>query len=163
MKRLRVWWIPQVPMQPFYVDVDTVRMGVKIMDVLGRYDDFQFRKHIKPDYSNAGGLIVWDEELDPDENGEKWTDWYDPQTGMELDEYFEAIGSGELIFLPCPNDECYNTIHHLTNQSIISCIICGFKTEEKPTNWRCPTCEEWRSSLKTSSGECRICQSSYLN
>jgi hypothetical protein len=38
--KLKVWWVPQVPMKPFYVNVSSVEEGVKIMDVLADYDDF---------------------------------------------------------------------------------------------------------------------------
>ena len=34
MKKLQVWWIPQVPMMEFTVDVETVEEGVKLMGVL---------------------------------------------------------------------------------------------------------------------------------
>ena len=64
---LRVWWIPQVLMQPFYVPVSSVAEGVKIMDVLAEYDLFQHRHHVKPDYCNVGGLQML-------EDGE-WVDW----------------------------------------------------------------------------------------
>jgi len=79
--RLRVWWIPQVPMKPFLVDVESVEEGVKIMNVLARYDMFQFNNKIKPDYCNNGGLLMLDEE------GE-WCDWYDDETGEDNPEEF---------------------------------------------------------------------------
>lgn len=78
---LQVWWIPQLPMEPFCVPVDTVAMGVKILDVLADYDAFQLEHKIKPDYSNAGGLQRWRED-----NGEGipgWEDWYDEGTGED--------------------------------------------------------------------------------
>lgn len=65
--KLRVWWIPQVPMHPFRVKVDSVKEAKKILDVLAEYDKFQFENNIKPDYCNAGGLEVW-------EDGE-WLEW----------------------------------------------------------------------------------------
>ena len=39
-KKLRVWWCPQVPMNGFTVEVDTVEEGVKIKNVLADYDLF---------------------------------------------------------------------------------------------------------------------------
>jgi hypothetical protein len=74
-QKLRVWWIPQVPGKPFYVDVSSVEEGVKIMDVLAGYDQFQLDNNIKPDYANAGGLSIF-------EDGE-WVDWYDDETGED--------------------------------------------------------------------------------
>lgn len=75
--KLRVWWIPQVPMTPFRVPVASVEEGVKIMDVLALYDLFQLAHNIKPDYSNAGGLDVWN-EADRD-----WESWEDEETGED--------------------------------------------------------------------------------
>ena len=73
-QQLRVFWIPQVPMTPFYVKVDSVKEGVKIMDVLAKYDMFQYATKVKPDYCNAGGLQMWDKEQN------EWVDLYDEET-----------------------------------------------------------------------------------
>ena len=78
--KLRVWWIPQVPMKGFFVDVDSVEQGVKIMDVLADYDAFQFENNIKPDYCNAGGLQMFDPNDTEDSPDGTWTDWYDEET-----------------------------------------------------------------------------------
>jgi len=77
---LKVWWVPQVPMKAFDVPVATVAEGVKVMDVLAQYDAFQFENRIKPDYCNAGGLCVWEEDMDGEGNP-GWVDWYDEETG----------------------------------------------------------------------------------
>lgn len=92
-QRLKVWWKPQVPMEKsFEVEVKTVAEGVKIMNALADYDLFQLDNNIKPDYSNAGGLLVWHE-------GE-WVDWFDLKTGIDDPEEFvrmcEDIDRGEL-------------------------------------------------------------------
>ncbi|ECY6377225.1 superinfection exclusion protein [Salmonella enterica subsp. houtenae] len=78
--KLRVWHIPQVPMEPFYIEVSNVEEGVKFMDALAAYDCFQFENKIKPDYCNANGLQMWDEGLTEDELVEmeledRWVDW----------------------------------------------------------------------------------------
>lgn len=70
---LRVWWIPQLPGPPFHVPVATPAEGAKLLAVLAAYDMFQLRQRIKPDYSNMGGLEVFD-------NCE-WTDWSDEEGG----------------------------------------------------------------------------------
>lgn len=69
MPKYRVWWIPQVPGEPFYVSVKSPQEGRRIMDILADYDQFQLDHKIKPDYSNSGGV----ENL---ENGE-WHEWED--------------------------------------------------------------------------------------
>jgi len=86
-KQLKVWWIPQIPGKPFLVMVDDLKQAKLLLDTLANYDRFQFDNNIKPDYSNVGGLEIWDEDLDPDEHGSKWSTWYDPETGLEFDEY----------------------------------------------------------------------------
>ena len=75
--KLKVWWVPQVPMKAFEIEVATVAEGVKIMDVLAKYDAFQFENRIKPDYCNAGGLLLFEEET------AEWVDWYDDETGHD--------------------------------------------------------------------------------
>jgi hypothetical protein len=74
---LKVWWIPQVPGKPFEVPVATIDEAKKLLDVLAKYDAFQFEQKVKPDYSNVGGLMIF-------EDGE-WTDWSD-DVGESIDE-----------------------------------------------------------------------------
>jgi hypothetical protein len=78
---LRVFWIPQVPMKAFYVAVSGPDEAGKVLDILAMYDLFQFENNVKPDYSNMGGLEVF-------EKGE-WLDWEDQSTGDSIDEYME--------------------------------------------------------------------------
>lgn len=59
---LRVWWIPQIPMKPFLVPVDSYAVARKITKTLAAYDLFQFENKVKPDYSNAGGVEYFDGE-----------------------------------------------------------------------------------------------------
>ena len=80
---LKVWWIPQVPMKAFEVPVKSPEEAIFIMDTLARYDQFQLDNNIKPDYSNTGGLNVFEE-------GE-WSSWYHPETGEDIDEYKSTI------------------------------------------------------------------------
>jgi len=75
---LMVWHIPQVPGPSFYFPVTNTREAISILRCLALYDSFQFENNIKPDYSNASGLLVY-------ERGE-WVDWIDPFTGETLDE-----------------------------------------------------------------------------
>ncbi len=71
---LRVWWIPQIPMKPFYYPVETPEEGAILCDALAKYDLFQFDHRIKPDYANVGGLQVLDEDSDG-EGTPGWVDW----------------------------------------------------------------------------------------
>lgn len=83
MSKLRVWWIPQIPMKPFLVTVESVEQAVFAMNVLVRYDQFQFDNNIKPDYSNGGGLSMFDETDDTESAEGSWVDWYDEETGID--------------------------------------------------------------------------------
>mgnify|MGYP001947346266 CR=1 FL=1 len=65
-----------------YIPVETPEEGKKVMDILGCYDLFQLENNIKPDYANANGLQVYDEE-----SGE-WEDWYS-EDGEELETHLE--------------------------------------------------------------------------
>lgn len=81
-KKLRVWWIPQVGIEEtFYIPVNTPEEGKKILDLLAAYDAFQLQNRVKPDYTNVGGLEIYDDEYD------EWNDWY-----LETsDDYFEDV------------------------------------------------------------------------
>jgi len=69
---LKVWWIPQVPMNAFEVSVSSVEEAAKIMTVLADYDLFQYENRVKPDYCNTGGLLVF--------QGGEWIGWECPET-----------------------------------------------------------------------------------
>ena len=89
MLRLRVWWIPQVPGKPFLVPVDTLVEGKRLLNVLANYDLFQLENNIKPDYSNVGGLSVFDPYDKEDGPDGSWLDWEDSD-GNSIDELDEA-------------------------------------------------------------------------
>lgn len=85
---LQVWHIPQVPMGAFYVAVATPQEGKRVMAILAAYDMFQLENNVKPDYSNAQGLNVFEE-------GE-WVTWYS-EDGNDIDE-LEINEAGELVY-----------------------------------------------------------------
>ena len=74
---LRVWWVPQVPMEAFYVPVETLAQAKWLLQVLADYDAFQLENNVKPDYCNVGGLQVLEDGI--------WTDWIDPETDEDID------------------------------------------------------------------------------
>ncbi len=75
-KDLRVYWIPQIPMKPFYYPADSIKDAKRTLELLAQYDLFQMEHNVKPDYANVGGLEVF-------EDGE-WIDWYD-EDGNDID------------------------------------------------------------------------------
>jgi hypothetical protein len=84
-----VWHIPQIPGKPFQVYVSTPKEAKLIIDILAIYDLFQFTYNIKPDYSNAQGLEIFDFYGD----GE-WTEWEDDD-GNDIDKT-ETYKTGEV-------------------------------------------------------------------
>jgi len=77
--KLRVWWIPQVPMKRFFVPVEGFVQAKLMLQTLAYYDIFQFENKIKPDYCNTGGLEIWNDSPDPDEGTAAlgWEEWED--------------------------------------------------------------------------------------
>ena len=88
-KELRVWWIPQVPMDPFYWNVTSVLIAKNMIDMLGAYDQFEFENKVKPDYCNAGGL---QEKVRDNGNDDDWEE-YEDEEGRNIDDitYEELI------------------------------------------------------------------------
>jgi hypothetical protein len=89
--KLRVYWIPQVgaDMPLFEVLISSLTHAKILLDTLAKYDLFQLEYNIKPDFSNAGGVDVF-------ENGD-WCDYdasdlrYDCQDKMGLDVDFDKL------------------------------------------------------------------------
>lgn len=95
---LQVWWMPQILMEAFTVDVSTVAEGVKLLHVLAQYDRFQYEHGIKPNYCNTGGIHYWCTDSDG-EGTPGWEDWYDEETrGDSLEPWFDAQQKGSI----CP-------------------------------------------------------------
>lgn len=80
MSKLRIYWIPQVPMTAFNVEVKTLREARLLLRTLAEYDLFQFTHRVKGDYANAGGLTEFDPDDDHDGPNGSWCDWTDPET-----------------------------------------------------------------------------------
>lgn len=79
--KLRVWYIPQVPGQPFKVEVSTLEDAALAWKTILGLSAFEFDQNIKPDYTDAIGL---EEFID----GE-WLEWEDPETGDDFSDYLE--------------------------------------------------------------------------
>ena len=75
-KDLKIWWIPQIPMKAFTVPVKSVDEALMLLDTLARYDIFQYENNVKPDYSNAGGLSVFEDD--------EWIEWNN-KDGEDID------------------------------------------------------------------------------
>lgn len=89
--KLRVCHYPQIPCEPFIVEVKDLEQAKFIYDTLANYDLFQYENNIKPDYANATVVEQWDDE------GQEWLEWMDEETGIDdINEYFESLSSEEL-------------------------------------------------------------------
>lgn len=83
---LRVWWVPQIPMKPFRVPVKTLAEAKLLIETLADYDTFQFENNVKGDYSNVGGLQVFDVNNTKDSKNGSWVDWYDDE-GKDISDF----------------------------------------------------------------------------
>lgn len=75
--KLRVWWIPQVPGEPFRVEVESLREARLVIATLTDYDIFQYDQKIKPDYCNVGGLETLESE--------EWGEWLCEECDSTID------------------------------------------------------------------------------
>lgn len=80
---LKVWWIPQVPGRAFEISVSTEAEGRRLCSILADYDLFQYKWHIKPDYSNSGGVARF-------EDGE-WCDVEKDEEDGDREKYQNAL------------------------------------------------------------------------
>lgn len=81
MERLRVLYNPQVPGKPYTREVSSLEDAALVADTLTSFSDFEYKNNIKPDYSDALDLEVY-------EDGE-WVTWYSLD-GEDFNEYRES-------------------------------------------------------------------------
>ena len=87
-KLLRICHMPQIGTDIiFYVPVNSVKEGKKMMDLLSCYDLFQLENRIKPDYSSMCGLEQWNEET---QEWEQWELETEDNYFDDVDEYLEG-------------------------------------------------------------------------
>lgn len=85
---LKVWYVPQVPMQPYerilpHHDGDEEKelaLAAILLDTIISFSSFEFENRVKPDYSDMGGIERWEGD------GEGGRDWYEVE-----DEEWEAL------------------------------------------------------------------------
>jgi hypothetical protein len=76
-QQLKVWWIPQIPGKAFEAPVSSIDEAKLLLRTLAAYDLFQLEHNIKPDFCNAGGLMVFEDS--------DWCDWED-EDGNSIDD-----------------------------------------------------------------------------
>lgn len=59
---LRIYYIPQIPMPAFRVEVANLATAHIVLDTIISFSVFEFENNIKPDYSDAGGIERWESD-----------------------------------------------------------------------------------------------------
>jgi len=88
--KLRVVHIPQVPMDGFTIEVKNEREAFLIEETLANQHLFLYENDVIPDYSNVICVEMWDDELEPDEDGLKWTDYYNEEEELDWENLKET-------------------------------------------------------------------------
>lgn len=76
--KIRVWHIPQVPMKAFKVEVENEREAALLISVLSMQHLWLFENDVIPDYSNAMGVEMFEDN--------EWVEYYNEKEGMDWDE-----------------------------------------------------------------------------
>jgi len=92
--KLRVLHYPQIPCEPFFVNVKDEEQAFLIIETLANQHLFLYDKNIIPDYSNTIQVVMWDENSDGEGNPD-WVDYYNEEEEMEFDEFVETYLSVE--------------------------------------------------------------------
>ena len=87
--RLRVNHLPQIPCKGFKVEVKNEREAYLIVEALANQHVFLFENNFIPDYSNVILVEMWDDDLEEDSDGEKWSDYYNESEFMEWEDFTE--------------------------------------------------------------------------
>lgn len=90
-KRLKVQHYPQIPCNPFEVEVKDEYEAARMMNALADQHIWLFKNRIIPDYSNILNVLMWDEE------GKDWIDYWNEAEQMNWDD-LEAVYEDELTF-----------------------------------------------------------------
>jgi hypothetical protein len=84
---LQIYWFPQVGGKMFTYPVDSLEHAVSMLDMLAKYDLFQFENKIKGDYTNHGGLQIWSKDDGSGMPG--WVEWNPEEE--QIDEFEEGL------------------------------------------------------------------------
>jgi hypothetical protein len=84
--KLRVLHYPQVPCEPFFVDVNDEEQALFIVKTLAAQHLFLFENNFIPDYSNMINVEMWDDDIDG-EGHAGWVDYWNEEEEMDFDEF----------------------------------------------------------------------------
>ena len=91
-KKLKVSHYPQIPCEPFEVEVKDEYEASLIANILANQHLYLFDKKMIPDYCNAI-IVQMLEEGHDDEEDNGWVDYWNDDEGMEFDELSEKYFS----------------------------------------------------------------------
>lgn len=89
-KRLQVWHYPQLPCEPFQVDVLDEHEAIKTINTLADQHNWLFKNKFIPDFCNSFLVVMWN----PCHN--EWIEYYNEEEQMNWED-FEAVYENEII------------------------------------------------------------------
>ena len=87
VNKLRVEHRPQIPCEPFIIEVKDEIEANKIIDVLANQHLFLLDKNIIPDYSNIISVSMFVES--EHEKGGNWEEYFNEEELMDWEEFVE--------------------------------------------------------------------------
>jgi hypothetical protein len=85
MTNLRVWWKSTFPGTAFYFSVASLLEAKILLTALPEYDWFLYDNHLRGNYSNCGGLQMWNEST------QEWEEWWDEENRDIVDFSLEEL------------------------------------------------------------------------
>lgn len=68
---VKIWYVPQVPMDAFEMQVPDVQTGWIVLEAIYRVALFELEHNVKPDFANTGGIARYEQD------GAGGFDWFD--------------------------------------------------------------------------------------
>lgn len=87
-KRLQVHHYPQLPCEPFVVDIENEYEAIKIINTLADQHIWLYKNYLIPDYCNSFSVVML-------EHGE-WINYWNEYEKMNWED-FEALYENEII------------------------------------------------------------------
>lgn len=82
--KLKVWYIPQVPMRSFEINVHSPEEALDLMELISEFSCVMFENKLRPDYTDCCGLITYCHNYD------EWVEWYN-EDDFDVFEYEQCV------------------------------------------------------------------------
>jgi len=93
--KLRVAHFPQIPCEPFIVEVKDEEQAFLVAEALANQHLFLFANRMIPDYTNVVIVEMFDPNSDGDGNAD-WVDYFNEQESMDWDEFADTYLSASV-------------------------------------------------------------------